>query len=167
MVKKILNNFEELLASMFLMGTTVLVVANIISRYFLKTGIFWSEEVATGFFVWSVFIGAAAAFKKGQHIGIDIIVSKLNGRNRAIANVLIDVVVLIVIGFITIFSVLYVKTSYTKPTPVLGISSAYISSSIIAGFTLMLIRSVVFLFDDIKKLGGERSWAENFFLFYL
>lgn len=155
MGKKLLDNFEEIIASMFLMGTTVLVVANIISRYFLKTGIFWSEEVATGFFVWSVFIGAAAAFKKGQHIGIDIIVSKLSGRNRAIANVLIDLVVLIVIGFITVFSVLYVKTSYTKPTPVLGVSSAYISSSIIVGFTFMLIRAFIFLFDDIKKLGGK------------
>lgn len=155
MGKKLLDNFEEIIASLFLMGTTVLVVANIISRYFLKTGIFWSEEVATGFFVWSVFIGAAAAFKKGQHIGIDIIVSKLNGRNRAIANVLIDLVVLIVIGFITVFSVLYVKTSYTKPTPVLGVSSAYISSSIIVGFTFMLIRAFIFLFDDIKKLGGK------------
>ena len=152
MGKKLLDNFEEIIASLFLMGTTVLVVANIISRYFLKTGIFWSEEVATGFFVWSVFIGAAAAFKKGQHIGIDIIVSKLSGRNRAIANVLIDLVVLIVIGFITVFSVLYVKTSYTKPTPVLGVSSAYISSSIIVGFTFMLIRAFIFLFDDIKKL---------------
>lgn len=155
MGKKLLDNFEEIIASLFLMGTTVLVVANIISRYFLKTGIFWSEEVATGFFVWSVFIGAAAAFKKGQHIGIDIIVSKLSGRNRALANVLIDLVVLIVIGFITVFSVLYVKTSYTKPTPVLGVSSAYISSSIIVGFTFMLIRAFIFLFDDIKKLGGK------------
>ena len=155
MGKKLLDNFEEIIASLFLMGTTVLVVANIISRYFLKTGISWSEEVATGFFVWSVFIGAAAAFKKGQHIGIDIIVSKLSGRNRAIANVLIDLVVLIVIGFITVFSVLYVKTSYTKPTPVLGVSSAYISSSIIVGFTFMLIRAFIFLFDDIKKLGGK------------
>lgn len=155
MGKKLLDNFEEIIASLFLMGTTVLVVANIISRYFLKTGIFWSEEVATGFFVWSVFIGAAAAFKKGQHIGIDIIVSKLSGRNRAIANVLIDLVVLIVIGFIAVFSVLYVKTSYTKPTPVLGVSSAYISSSIIVGFTFMLIRAFIFLFDDIKKLGGK------------
>ena len=155
MGKKLLDNFEEIIASLFLLGTTVLVVANIISRYFLKTGIFWSEEVATGFFVWSVFIGAAAAFKKGQHIGIDIIVSKLSGRNRAIANVLIDLVVLIVIGFITVFSFLYVKTSYTKLTPVLGVSSAYISSSIIVGFTFMLIRAFIFLFDDIKKLGGK------------
>lgn len=155
MGKKLLDNFEEIIASLFLLGTTVLVVANIISRYFLKTGIFWSEEVATGFFVWSVFIGAAAAFKKGQHIGIDIIVSKLSGRNRAIANVLIDLVVLIVIGFITVFSFLYVITSYTKLTPVLGVSSAYISSSIIVGFTFMLIRAFIFLFDDIKKLGGK------------
>ena len=68
---------------------------------------------------------------------------------------LIDLVVLIVIGFITVFSVLYVKTSYTKPTPVLGVSSAYISSSIIVGFTFMLIRAFIFLFDDIKKLGGK------------
>lgn len=157
MVKKLLNNIEEILAAIFLMGTTILVMANIISRYFLKTGLYWSEEVATGFFVWSVFIGASAAFKKGQHIGIDIIVSKLSGKKRDLANVLIDIVVLIVIGFITFFSILYVKTSYNKPTPVLGVTSAYISSSIIVGFSLMLIRSIMFLYNDIKKLRGEHD----------
>ena len=68
------SNFEEIIASLFFCLTLILVLVNIFMRYFLKTGIPWSEEVATGCFVWTVFIGAAAAFKENQHIGIDILV---------------------------------------------------------------------------------------------
>ena len=76
-LKKILNNIEEIIASGFIIVTTVLVVINVFMRYFLKTGLYWSEEVATASFVWAVFIGAVAGYKKGKHIGVDILVNLL------------------------------------------------------------------------------------------
>ena len=56
----ILNNFEDLISAFFISVTTILVVINIILRYIFNSGLVWSEEVATGCFVWSVFIGAVA-----------------------------------------------------------------------------------------------------------
>lgn len=144
------SNFEEIIASLFFCFTLILVLVNIIMRYFLKTGIPWSEEVATGCFVWTVFIGAAAAFKENQHIGIDILVKYLSDDKKHLVKLFVDVLLLIVIAFITVLSIQYIFTTYTKPTPVLGVSSAYISSAIPVGFILMLMRSIQFLINDLK-----------------
>lgn len=144
------SNFEEIIASLFFCFTLILVLVNIIMRYFLKTGIPWSEEVATGCFVWTVFIGAAAAFKENQHIGIDILVKYLSDDKKHLVKLFVDVLLVIVIAFITVLSIQYIFTSYTKPTPVLGVSSAYISSAIPVGFILMLMRSIQFLINDLK-----------------
>lgn len=150
MKKNSLYYFEEIVASAFFIFTLILVLLNILMRYLLKTGIPWSEEVATGCFVWTVFIGAAAAFKENQHIGIDVLVKYLSNRNKKTVRIFVDILVIIVIGFITILSIQYITTSYTKVTPVLGVSSAFISAAIPAGFIIMLVRSIEFLVNDLK-----------------
>ena len=73
----VLNNLEDLVAAFFISITTILVVINIVLRYVFNSGLVWSEEVATGCFVWSVFIGAVAVFKHRGHVGVDIIVKRM------------------------------------------------------------------------------------------
>ena len=55
-VKFIWEHFEEVLAGAFIVVTTVLVLVNVFLRYFMNTGLYWSEEVVTSCFVWSVFL---------------------------------------------------------------------------------------------------------------
>ena len=74
-VKKFFQNFEIIFSSTFLIVTTVLVMMNVVLRYFFNMGITWSEEVATGCFVWSVFLGAAAGYKLQIHVGVDMLVN--------------------------------------------------------------------------------------------
>lgn len=145
----ILNNLEDLVAAGFLVVTTVLVIVNIIMRYGLNSGIIWSEEVATGCFVWSVFIGAVAAFKHRGHVGVDILVNMLPAFPRHVVMTAMDIVLVLLNGFMAYLAGLYIMTSYTKMTPVLGISSAYISSSVLIAFVLMTVYSIKFVYEDI------------------
>ncbi len=147
-LKFILQNFEDIVASIFISITTILVVINIIMRYGLNSGIVWSEEVATGCFVWSVFIGAAAVFKHRGHVGVDIVVNHLPASIRKVITTIMDIVLVVLNGYMAYLAVLYIQTSYTKMTPVLGVSSAYISSSVLISFILMTIYSVKFVYDD-------------------
>lgn len=150
-VKIILSNLEEIISGGFLIITTILVILNVILRYFLKSGIYWSEEVATGCFVWSVFIGAAAGYKRNQHIGVDFLVDKLSDKYRGIVTTIVNIILTIVNGYLSYLSVIYLSNSYVKPTPVLGISSVYISSALSVSFILMTIYSIIFLYKDISK----------------
>lgn len=152
-LKFIRSNFEELFAAGFLIVTTVLVIINVFLRYVMNSGLIWTEEVATGCFVWSVFLGAAACYKRKAHIGVDIIVNALSDKPRWIMNVLVDLILVAINAMIVGLSVQYLSVSYTKVTPVLGVSSAWISSTILFSFTLMTIYSVIFLVQEVRTLG--------------
>lgn len=151
-IKKIITNFEEIFSSVFLIITTLLVILNVFLRYFLKTGIYWSEEVATGCFVWSVFLGSAAGFKRKMHVGVDFLLTKTPPQYQKIIKIIIDVLLLAITSYATYIAIIYEKVSYKKPTPVLGISSAFISSAILLSFALMSIYSIRFLIQDIQKI---------------
>lgn len=157
--KKIINNLEEIIAAGFIILTTVLVIINVFMRYFLKAGIYWSEEVATASFVWAVFIGAVAGYKKGKHIGVDILVNLLPAKIQKVVVIIVDIILIILNGYMTYLAVVFISLSYIKPTPVLGVSSAYISSALLVSFALVTLYSVIFLIRDIRRndysKGGE------------
>ena len=154
--KLFLNNFELIFASLCVTATTLLVLMNVFLRYFMNTGIYWSEEVATMCFVWCIFVGSASAYKNGAHLGVDLLVKKLPKVPRAIVKILVDILLIAINGYILYLSVKFVSTSYQKPTAVLAISSAWVSSSLIVGFgltTIYAIRDMVV--DIIKTVKGE------------
>ncbi len=157
-VKKFFQNFEIIFSSTFLIVTTVLVMMNVVLRYFFNMGITWSEEVATGCFVWSVFLGAAAGYKLQIHVGVDMLVNMCPPTMKKIITIIVDCILLLINGYITYIAVIYLSLSYKKPTPVLNISTAYISSSLLVSFGLMTVYSIVFLIRDCKapkELQGE------------
>ncbi len=157
-IKKFFLNFEIIFSSAFLIVTTVLVMLNVILRYFFNMGINWSEEVATSCFVWSVFLGAAAGYKLQIHVGVDMLVNMCPPTTKKIVTIIVDCILLLINGYITYIAVIYLSLSYKKPTPVLNISTGYISASILVSFALMTVYSVVFLIRDCKapkELQGE------------
>lgn len=157
MLKKFIENFEEIIATGFLIVTISLVLINIITRYFLNTGVYWSEEVATACFVWTVYISGAAAFKRGRHIGIDILVHFLNTSAQKIVKIIIDILLIAVISFMAYISIQYILASYTKVTPVLTVSSAWISVAMPIGFILMVIRGFEALYYDCRALKNKEG----------
>ena len=151
-VKFLINHFEEIAASIFIVITTALVLMNVFLRYFMRTGLYWSEEVATSCFVWSVFLGSASAYRRGMHIGVDILVNKLPKAFRNIVKLLVHIVLLVTNGYIFYLSIIFVSLSYVKPTAVLGVSSAWVSSALIVGFGLTTFYSVIHLITCFRKI---------------
>ena len=73
-------------------------------------------------------------------------------------NILITDVILVALnGYMSYLSVIYISKSYTKMTPVLGISSVYISSSVLIAFVLMTVYSIKFVWQDVTSSGKEEK----------
>lgn len=155
--KTVIANFEEISSGIFLIVTTVLVLMNVFLRYFFNMGIIWSEEVVTGCFVWSVFLGSAACYKRKLHVGVDMVVKKFSSKIQHKINLVVYLILLVINASITLIAIQYLKVSARKPTPVLGISSAFISSSILVGFFLMTIYTIIFLVNDIKVIKKDKK----------
>lgn len=153
----LIKNFEEIVGGFFLTITTLVVILNVILRYFFNTGLFWVEEVATTAFVWSVFIGCAAAYKRGMHIGIDVLTRLLPDSIQPAIEVVVHLLMIVINGYIFYLSIIFTRASAIKPTPVLDISSAWVSSAIMVGFALMTFHAIRFFFRDIAS--GMRKKA--------
>lgn len=77
---KILEKIEENLIGIGLLASILLVFVNVVLRYVFKSSSTWIEEVVRYLIIWVTFIGSAICFRKGSHMGIDLIFSLTKGR---------------------------------------------------------------------------------------
>ena len=132
--------------------TLLLVMLNVITRYVFRTGIPWSEEFATGCFVWTAFIGSAACYKRRAHVGVDILVNKFPLGLQKTVKIIVDILLAFLNSYLFLISCKYIMRSYRKPTPILGVSSATISISLTLAFLDMAIWSIIFIFSDLNSI---------------
>lgn len=69
----LLENVTKYLAALFLGAVFVLVTAQVASRYLLEFSFAAASELSIYAMIWSVFLGAAVAFRNNQHIAMDIV----------------------------------------------------------------------------------------------
>lgn len=70
---------EHLIATL-LVALIISVSANVIGRSLLNHSLPWADELARMLFIWLVFVGAAAAFTRYEHIAVDFLVRRLRPR---------------------------------------------------------------------------------------
>src|SRR3712207_6447589 len=121
-MRDLLKKFELYLGSMFISVTVVVVIMNVFTRYFLKFTYFWAEEVAVGCFVWTIFLGTAAAYRERGLIGVEAIVVLLPKKIRKVVEFVTFLLLVIVSGIMFYFSLTYVMGS-SKITSEIGRAS--------------------------------------------
>lgn len=74
----------------------MLVVAySVVNRYILGTPITWTDELSGYLVVALVMLGAADALRRGDHISVDLITSRLKGRGQRLAAIWSHLMVLV------------------------------------------------------------------------
>ena len=155
-MKKVLKNLDAYIAGAMMIVTIVLVVVNVITRKLFNYIIIWSEEIATSCFVYSVFIGAAYAYRK--HVGVDLLVERLPAGARRAVHLITSALLVVINGYITVLSVQFIQSSWIKRMPITKLPSSAVSTALVIGFGLMTIYSLVIFIKDLKsgnKLDGE------------
>lgn len=166
-LKLILSNLDAIVTSVTLMICVLLVNLNIIMRYFFSMPIRWSEEVVTSLFVWTVFIGSAYAYRKHQHLGVDILINHLPRRVRRVVDGVMAIIELLVLVMLTVISAQYVyhlifsRSGAIKivMTDLLRVPKWWTGIAVPIGFGLSAYHSVRFLFARLRgqefSKGGE------------
>ncbi|MGM8211912.1 TRAP transporter small permease [Virgibacillus sp. W0430] len=85
----ILKKTEEMFVGISIMGVTLLLFVNIILRYFFSAGITWAEELIRYVIIWITFLGSAICFRRGIHVGIDLLMDYLPKSGKKIVQLLI------------------------------------------------------------------------------
>lgn len=109
----LLDRVEEVIISILLGATTLLVFSQVVARYIFNSGISWATELVEHMFLWIVMIGASYGFKHGVHLGVDILMKKLPPAGRkGMSLFAIAVSLLFSIGMLYL-SIFYVHDSYS------------------------------------------------------
>lgn len=81
----------------------VILVIEVVARYFFNAPTIWVEEVARLLFVWSVFGGTAFLFHDGSHISVTILTDNLGQSGRK-ALYLFSLVFVMICSGITLYA---------------------------------------------------------------
>lgn len=92
MINRLLNHLEEWLIA-FLMGAATVVIfiavvhrflstMPVIQDYAIRLNLTWAQELCIFMFVWMAKFGAAYGVRTGIHVGVDVIIRKLEGRPK-------------------------------------------------------------------------------------
>ena len=154
--KDILSNFELYLGGLFISCTVIITIINVFTRYCLGFTFFWNQEVALIGFVWTIFLGAAGAFKHKMMMGVDFLLQVTHGRTRKVIRLAGSLFVLLIAATMLCLSSAYILKS-RKVTPVLEISYKWLNLSIIIAFVLMTIYAAYNVFNEILIFMGKKT----------
>src|SRR4030042_3329311 len=73
----LLEKTIKVLMAALIAGMVVLIAMQVCFRYALNEPLAWTEEVARHLMIWSALLGAAGAYRRKGHLGMDILVMHL------------------------------------------------------------------------------------------
>lgn len=162
-MNKIINRIlgvDYLIAGVCLTILVLVTFLGVIFRYFLNSPLIWEEEVQLMMSTWTIYFGAAAAFRTGGHIAIDMIVDMFPKKVQKVFDVLIFLVTTGVLVFLMMNGAAlvnqFIRTN--RMTNILHIPSQYVYLAIPAGCGLMIISNTVYFG---RKLSGLEQEGEE------
>ncbi len=145
---------EEVLASAALLVVVAAVCWGVLTRYVTAQPAAWAGEVAGMGFAWLVFLGAAAGFKRGLHVSIDLLTSRLpRPLERGLA-LLTQLGILAFAAYVAWLGVGFTLDNLDNPSPVLRVPQSIIYLAVTLGFLSIAIRQALHLARRLRARGA-------------
>jgi TRAP-type transport system small permease protein len=136
------DHFEEAVAGVALVVVVLSVCWGVATRYVTAQPATWSGEVAAIAFAWLVFVGAAAGFKYGMHVAIDMLVALLPVSPRRWLLAAADALVIAFLATLFILAIEFSIDAWDDPTSVLRLPRTVTYASVVVGSLCMVVRYV-------------------------
>ena len=104
-MEKVLNKLCWLLEKLFcicLALAIIIITAQVLFRYVLKTPLSWSEQIGRYLFVWMLMLGLPVVYRKKQLMAFDLLVKKFKKRIQKVISIAGTI---LIIGFCIYFFV--------------------------------------------------------------
>lgn len=82
MLKYWVSHFEETFAALLLGIMVTIDFINVLTRYFFKYSMAFTEELTVYLFVWVILLGTSMAFREGTHMAVTVFYAKLHKKLR-------------------------------------------------------------------------------------
>ena len=109
MLKTFYENLEEAAGVILLASMSLLAFINVITRYFIHYSFAFTEEVEVACLVWLTMLGAAAGFRRGIHLGFDLLAFRFPRLGRNVLYPLASILTISTVCLLIWFSLLQIK----------------------------------------------------------
>jgi TRAP-type C4-dicarboxylate transport system permease small subunit len=158
-LKLVFTRVLEWMVAAIVAFLVLVVLWGVVSRFAIQLPSRWTEELATQLLVWVAMLGAAVAFSRREHLGVDYLHAKLHPEAQRLLSILIQGLVIVFAGCVMVGGgcVLVSKTwASGQVTPALGIRMGLVYLSVpISGLFI-----VFFAIEQMIELVQQRPWKE-------
>lgn len=125
----------QALAAALLVAFTVLILVDVVCRYWLHVSIPWVPELTVFLFQWTVFLGSVLALRSGMHFGLGVLLHKVWPRFADLMGLLVAVVVAASSLMLLVLAIKMVERTWEGTYSTLEISQgwAYVGVAVSAG----------------------------------
>jgi len=137
-----LGSFEQVIVNIAFIILFVTISWGVLSRYVVTTPSSWVEEISSFCFTWLIFVGAAEVHRRGQHVSVDLLTSRLSNKAQRILAMVIEAAL---IGFCLYVAQLGVRESlamHSSTTSMLRLPLSIGFSGLTLGFVMMGLRGI-------------------------
>ena len=130
---------------------TITIIIQVFLRYILSYSLSWSEEVARYLMIWVAFLGGSLALKKGLHIGVELVVTRLDPGVKRWVVFFSQLLIFLFLVFLTIggIELTWAVRDQSSPALLFSMSLAYLSAPV--GGLFMAIQSFHLLIKEWVK----------------
>lgn len=149
-VKKALTKMLELVVVLIVAALVFDVLWGVCTRFILGEPSRWTQEVAEFLLIWVAMLGAAVAFSRNEHLGVDYFVKKLDKDAQFLLAVIAQGLIIAFTCSAMIFGgyVLVSRTlGFGQVTPALGIQMGYVYLAVPVSGVFIVVFCVERIFE--------------------
>lgn len=145
---------SALKASIIIMmiGISLAVLWQVLSRYLLQSPSSGSEELARFLLIWIALIGAVWAYRNHAHLGLDVLVNRMRPEYQQATTLVCHVVVLVFSASVLVYGGAHLVALTFDPvqlSPALGIHIGYVYAVLPLSGILMSIYAIREIVDTV------------------
>lgn len=125
-----INRLTEIAIGLLIAATVAVTFLQVVFRYGLDSSLSWSEEFSRYAFIWAIFLGTAAAARRGQHMAVDLMRETLAGLARRLLELFIAAICVVffaVFGYaaclLTVNAMGQISTALEVPIALIDVSA--------------------------------------------
>ncbi|WP_315757490.1 MULTISPECIES: TRAP transporter large permease subunit [unclassified Bradyrhizobium] len=139
----LLGLLVEIPAALLVVAEIVILFAGVVARYGLHRPLIWSDELASILFLWLAMLGAAVAFRRGEHMRMTAMVARASPGLRAYLDLVATAAALAFLVMIAWPSWEYAYEESFITTPALQIENIWRAAALPVGIGLMALFALI------------------------
>lgn len=133
----------EGVAALIVLAEIAILLAGVTARYVFHAPLVWSDELASILFLWLSMLGAVVALRRGEHMRMTGLVSRVGPTPRALLETLAITAPIAFLAMILHPALDYAMEEQFIVTPALEISNAWRAAALPTGLGLMAVVALI------------------------